>query len=87
RLLPLKPHPRSTLKLLKDMHAEPSRSFFVGDSDVDILTGQTAGMHTIGVTWGFRSREELAGLKPDLLADQPEEITAYIREVTGRLSG
>ena len=33
---------------------------YAGDSDVDMMTGKNAGVMTVGVTWGFRSREELA---------------------------
>lgn len=51
---------------------------YCGDSDVDMQTGINAGVKTIGVTWGFRSREELAAYEPWLLADSPEEISKAI---------
>ena len=31
----------------------PERILFVGDSDNDILTAQAAGMHPLGVSWGY----------------------------------
>ena len=41
-------------------------------------TGINAGVRTIGVTWGFRTREELAGYEPWLLAENPQEIVKKI---------
>lgn len=51
---------------------------YCGDSDVDMQTGLGAGVKTIGVTWGFRTREELAEYKPFSLVDSPDEISEII---------
>ena len=56
----------------------PDEVIYCGDSDVDMQTGINAGVRTVGVTWGFRSREELAEYSPCLLADNPEEIHNFI---------
>ena len=56
----------------------PDEVIYCGDSDVDMQTGINAGVKTVGVTWGFRSREELAAYGPCLLADNPEEIHNFI---------
>lgn len=48
---------------------------YCGDSDVDMITGNNAGVKTIGVSWGFRSREELLMYNPWILAESPEEIS------------
>ena len=48
---------------------------YCGDSNVDMQTGLNAGVRTIGVTWGFRSREELAAFSPWFLAENPAEIS------------
>ena len=56
----------------------PDEVIYCGDSDVDMQTGINAGVKTAGVTWGFRSREELAAYSPCLLADNPEEIYNFI---------
>ena len=44
-------------------------------------TGINAGVRTIGVTWGFRTREELESYSPWMLADRAEDIcNALMRE-------
>jgi phosphoglycolate phosphatase len=81
RFVPLKPDPTSAFSILRKLKANPADSFFIGDSDIDILTGRAAGMQTIAVTWGFRPRQELEALAPDLLAETPDEIVDYIRRM------
>lgn len=56
----------------------PEEVIYCGDSNVDMQTGLNAGVRTIGVTWGFRSREELAAYSPWLLADTPSEISSAV---------
>jgi haloacid dehalogenase superfamily, subfamily IA, variant 1 with third motif having Dx(3-4)D or Dx(3-4)E len=51
---------------------------YIGDSNVDMQTGANAGVKTIGVTWGFRSREELEACSPYAVLDTAQELTAEI---------
>ena len=37
-------------------------------------------MDTIGVTWGFRSREELESYSPKYVVDYPKEIVDIIEK-------
>ena len=72
---PIKPDP----EIVKEaMSAAPDvtvkDTVYCGDSDVDMQTGLNAGVRTIGVTWGFRTREELSAYNPWLLVENPEEI-------------
>ena len=83
---PLKPDATQTIDVLKKLRAAPERSFFVGDSDIDVLTGRNAGMHTIAVKWGYQPLEQLQAVNPDYLADNPEDLTAYIERVLSRQS-
>jgi phosphoglycolate phosphatase len=73
---PIKPDPeiiREAMEALPGIKME--EVIYCGDSDVDMQTGVNAGVKTIGVTWGFRTREELATYAPWILAENPEEIS------------
>ena len=48
--------------------------YYCGDSNVDMETGRNAGVKTIGVTWGFRDRDELEAYDPWLIAGNPGQI-------------
>lgn len=76
---PLKPDPSVIIEAMKAAGVSDTDDVvYCGDSDVDMQTGRNAGIRTIGVTWGFRSKEELAAYSPWLLADTPEEIRTVL---------
>ena len=64
------------------MKVDPSNVVFVGDTNVDILTGVAAGMTTIGVLWGFREEEELRDAGANHIVNNPNEILQVIRNVS-----
>jgi phosphoglycolate phosphatase len=68
-----KPDPEGARKLLAECGALPEQALIVGDSHVDIETGRNAGMHTIGVTYGF-APHTLEATRPDILVDSPNEL-------------
>jgi phosphoglycolate phosphatase len=71
-----KPAPDSVLKTLAELGVEKEDAVYVGDSEVDLLTAQNAGMDCIAVSWGFRSREHLIahGAKPEQIVDTVLEL-------------
>lgn len=73
-----KPEPGVALEIAKEIGVTTEYTLFVGDSGVDIQTGKNAGMKTAGVTWGFRSREELRMNKPDILLNHPSELIDHV---------
>lgn len=76
---PIKPDSGIILEAMGSCEGiHPDEVIYCGDSDVDMQTGINARVNTIGVTWGFRTREELAAYSPHLLADSPEEICNFI---------
>jgi phosphoglycolate phosphatase len=71
----LKPDPTESLSVLEYMGGEASECAFVGDTSVDILTGKNMGAAlSVGVTWGFRSREELQNAGADVTVDDAEAL-------------
>ena len=72
--VPLKPDPAVVNEILSRTGAAKENVLYVGDSDVDMQTAAAAGVRSVGVTWGFRSREELAASGAGHIVDRPEEI-------------
>ena len=44
----------------------PERCMMIGDTELDILAGHEAGVHTCAVTWGYGDAEKLTASKPEL---------------------
>lgn len=72
-----KPSPYGALLISKHFNIEPKDCVYVGDTDTDMQTGVSAGMYTVGVTWGFRDREELIDNKADDVIDNPMDLLKY----------
>lgn len=72
--IPRKPATDGVLKIAEDLGVAPDECVYIGDTNTDMKTGKAAGMYTIGVTWGFRTREELEMYEPDLIINKPEEL-------------
>ena len=75
-----KPDPEGARKLLEEYGVRPDQAVIVGDSHIDIRTGQNAGLHTIGVTYGFAPHT--LELEPaDALVDAPDELAVVFSGV------
>lgn len=68
-----KPDPEGALRLVEECGVRAEQAAIVGDSHVDIQTGQNAGLYTIGVNYGF-SPHMLEGGAPDVLVDSAREL-------------
>lgn len=75
---PLKPDPTLLHALMEKIGAKPGTTLFVGDSDVDVLTGKNGGLTVCGVLWGFRDRPELEGAGADWIVRAPDQLTAIV---------
>ncbi len=73
-----KPNPFYPLEIAKKMKLEPTDIFFVGDSDVDMMTSANANMKAIGVSWGFRSVVELKNAGALKIVNSPKDILKLI---------
>ena len=77
--LPKKPDTTVLNKLMEELDCDKETSIYVGDTGVDMKTGKGGGLFTIGVLWGFRSREELEENNADLIVSNTEEILNYVQ--------
>lgn len=69
-----KPAPDTVFQAIRELGSEKERAVYVGDSEVDKMTADNAGLPCISVDWGFRDREELEKLNPAYLISRPEEL-------------
>lgn len=74
-----KPNPHHTLNIIADFPGNIEHVYFVGDSDVDMFTAHNAGAIPVGVSWGFRSVEQLQGAGSAHIIDDMKEILNVIK--------
>lgn len=73
-----KPSPDSVNAALSAMGVSAAESIYVGDTEVDLATAANAGTACAAVSWGFRSREQLAAAGAELIFDSAQELKAYL---------
>lgn len=76
--VPLKPDATLLRTIAEECHTPIEQCWMVGDSGIDIITARNAGARSIGVTWGFRSREELEAEGADHIATRPSDILTLL---------
>jgi len=70
-----KPDPRPVLEAIRLLGGPAGDSVMIGDSENDINAGRGAGARTCGVTFGFRTAEQLRLSEPDVLIDRFDQLT------------
>lgn len=78
--VPRKPDPAALLEMADNLKSGLSEVIYIGDSEVDIKTGQAAGVKTILVSWGFRSTEDLIKAGAEQIVDSVQEIFDITKE-------
>ena len=76
--VPRKPDPTAALQMAAEFGVNPGDCAFIGDSAIDMGTAKAAGMFAIGVTWGFKSRDELHAFGADAVIDDPSELLTVL---------
>ncbi len=75
-----KPDPSGALKIMEGFGLTPETCMYIGDTNTDMKTGNSAGMYTVGVLWGFRDKKELLDNHAQALAQRPEDLLRLVRE-------
>ena len=75
-----KPDPAGVKLILDRFGVKPEECLYFGDTNTDMKTGLGAGLQTVGVTWGFRDREELESFHPQHIISHPDEVFGQILE-------
>lgn len=73
-----KPDPEAIFQILETLGSSKEECLYVGDSEVDIKTGHHADVKTIGVTWGFRTEEELKAAGAEVMVKAPLELLQFV---------
>lgn len=79
-----KPDPEGLFEILEQWGLTPAEVLYVGDTNVDMLTGKAASVFTVGVLWGFRTVEELVANGADVCIAKPEELLEIIERFRTR---
>lgn len=76
---PKKPDPAVVHHLMKVHKAGALETIMVGDSSVDMETGQRAGIRTAGATYGLRPRSEVLSCRPDYILESIVDLMRFVR--------
>ena len=76
---PKKPSPLPLLYALENLGVKKENAVYVGDSDVDIETGKSAGIYTIAVTWGYRDENRLKNA--DAIVRTRQELKTLLEQL------
>jgi len=78
--VPKKPNPKGAFNIAEALDLNTDEIIFVGDTPTDINTAKCAGMTSIGVSWGYRSVEELKEANADYIAKDTKHLAQILLE-------
>jgi len=78
-----KPDPAGARLVQRAFDLPADALLYVGDTATDMRTARAAGFTSVGVLWGFRSREELAESGADHIVATPAEVLALYDAADG----
>jgi pyrophosphatase PpaX len=76
-----KPDPEPVRVALERLGASADSAAFIGDSPHDIVSGNAAGVTTVGVLWGPFPRSELERAGAHHLVESPAELLPLVRRL------
>ncbi len=82
---PPKPDPENALDMILELNVRKEEIAYIGDSDVDMLTALNAGFMPIGVSWGFRSVQELKESGAKHIIHNPLELLDLIKWIQNHI--
>lgn len=75
---PGKPNPQILIDAMDQVGVDENNTIMVGDTVYDIEMGKAIGVHTIGVTFGYHTKDELINAGADYIIDDMREILCII---------
>ena len=80
---PRKPAPDMVRKAMEALGV--GKCIYVGDSEVDVLTANNAGVPCLSVLWGFRDRNAMEEVGGKYFCSKTSELTKILREMIAEL--
>ena len=80
---PRKPAPDMVYKAMAAIGVD--RCIYVGDSEVDVITANNAGVPCLSVPWGFRDEAVLLEAGAKYICRSGAELPAAIRRIAGEM--
>ena len=74
----VKPDPAGAWLAAEALGVKPDECLYLGDTSVDMTCARNAGMHPVGVTWGFREEKELRESGAEIMIHHPRELKEKI---------
>lgn len=75
--IPKKPNPTGIQKILADWPKD-AQVTYVGDTNTDMRTAKAVDLYAVGVSWGFRPREELEAEGANAIIDHASELPNHV---------
>ena len=75
---PSKPHPSMLLTALSETGVEAQDAVIIGDTTYDMEMGVAAGMHCIGVSWGYHMVDDLRATGAAWIVDDAAQLQALL---------
>ncbi len=78
--IPLKPDPAADMEVMRLAGVTPLETIHLGDTASDVQAAKSAGAMAVGVSWGFRTQEELLAAGADAVIHHPLELLNLVGE-------
>ena len=70
----IKPDPTNVNGIINKMELKNDEILYVGDSPTDYQTSKNANLKFVGVSWGYRTKEQIHNAGADIVIDNASEI-------------
>lgn len=78
---PSKPHPSMIAAAMAEADAAPETTVMIGDTSFDMAMAVNAGVHPIGVAWGYHTRHDLIEAGAGHVADHAGALPQYLESL------
>ncbi|MEK7658916.1 MAG: HAD-IA family hydrolase [Patescibacteria group bacterium] len=65
--------------VIKKYKLKKEETAIIGDTENDIIAGKNNSIYSIGVTWGYRTKDDLIKAGADMVFNTPLELQQYIK--------